>query len=191
MPYSRQTWRDQHIRNEAEGGNMPKGLKKRNFGGPLGSALALVVFVVACFSAALIGSVFTSSSIPVWYETLLKPSFSPPNWLFGPVWTVLYLSMAVAGWLVWQQRGRNPTIALPLALFGIQLVLNILWSVLFFGLQAPGTALVEIIVLWAAILATLLSFWRVSKGAGWLLGPYLAWVTFAAVLNFEIWRLNS
>lgn len=170
---------------------MTKGLKKRSFGGPLGSALALVVFVVACFSAALIGSVFTSSSIPVWYETLLKPSFSPPNWLFGPVWTVLYLSMAVAGWLVWQQRGRNPTIALPLALFGIQLVLNTLWSVLFFGLQAPGTALVEIIVLWAAILATLLSFWRVSKGAGWLLGPYLAWVTFAAVLNFEIWRLNS
>ncbi len=104
---------------------------------------------------------------------------------------MLYLSIAVAGWLVWQQRGRNPTIALPLALFGIQLVLNTLWSVLFFGLQAPGTALVEIIVLWAAILATLLSFWRVSKGAGWLLVPYLAWVTFAAVLNFEIWRLNS
>jgi translocator protein len=170
---------------------MKKGLRKRNFGVPPSSALALVVFVVACFSAALIGSVFTSSSIPIWYESLVKPSFSPPNWLFGPVWTVLYLSMAVAGWLVWQQRGRNPTIALPLALFGIQLVLNTLWSVLFFGLQAPGTALVEIIVLWAAILATLLSFWRVSKGAGWLLGPYLAWVTFAAVLNFEIWRLNS
>jgi benzodiazapine receptor len=170
---------------------MTKGLRKHNLGVPPSSALALVVFVVACFSAALIGSVFTSSSIPVWYETLVKPSFSPPNWLFGPVWTVLYLSMAVAGWLVWQQRGRNSTIALPLALFGIQLVLNTLWSVLFFGLQAPGTALVEIIVLWAAILATLLSFWRVSKGAGWLLGPYLAWVTFAAVLNFEIWRLNS
>ena len=99
--------------------------------------------------------------------------------------------MAVAGWLVWQQRGRTSTIALPLALFGIQLVLNTLWSVLFFGLQAPGTALVEFIALWADILATLLSFWRVSKRVGWLLGPYLAWVTFAAVLNFEIWRLNS
>ena len=170
---------------------MAKSLRKRTFRTSTGSALALVVFIVACFSAALIGSIFTASSIPVWYENLLKPSFSPPNWLFGPVWTVLYLLMAVAGWLVWQQRGRNPTIALPLALFGIQLVLNTLWSVLFFGLQAPGTALVEIIVLWAAILATLLSFRQVSKGAGWLLVPYLAWVSFAAVLNFEIWRLNG
>ena len=170
---------------------MAKSSRKRTFRVPTGSALGLVVFIVACFSAALIGSVFTSSSIPVWYENLAKPSFSPPNWLFGPVWTVLYLSMAVAGWLVWQQLRRKPTIPLPLALFGIQLVLNTLWSVLFFGVQAPGTALVEILILWAAIFVTLISFWRVSKEAGWLLVPYLAWVTFAAVLNFEIWRLNS
>jgi tryptophan-rich sensory protein len=152
--------------------------------------LALVGFVAACFGAALVGSAFTAPSIPEWYESLIKPFFTPPSWLFGPVWTTLYLAMAFAGWLVWR-GGSTSTTALPLALFGGQLVLNALWSVLFFGLRSPGVALAEILVLWAAILATLLLFLRISQVAGWLLAPYLAWATFAALLNFEIWRLNA
>jgi tryptophan-rich sensory protein len=143
-----------------------------------------------CATAALIGSAFTEPSIPEWYASLIKPSFTPPSWLFGPVWSVLYMAMAIAGWLVWL-RHRNIAVASPLTLFGGQLVLNALWSILFFGLQTPGAALVEILTLWAAILATLLSFWKISTIAGWLFVPYLAWVSFATILNFEIWRLNS
>jgi len=109
--------------------------------------------------------------------------------LFGPVWSVLYLAMAVAGWMVWRREGFSGAAA-PLAVFGVQLALNVLWSGVFFGLRLPGVAFVEILALWAAILATILLFRRVSTPAALLLVPYLAWVTFAAVLNFEIWRLN-
>lgn len=164
--------------------------RKRNLIGPARSALALLAFVAVCATAALVGSAFTAPSIPEWYGSLVKPSFTPPSWLFGPVWSVLYLAMAIAGWLVWL-RPRNIAVALPLALFGGQLVLNALWSILFFGLQAPGIALVEILTLWAMIFATLISFWKISTIAGWLFVPYLAWVSFATILNFEIWRLNS
>jgi len=164
--------------------------RNRHLKGPARSALALLAFVAACFAAALVGSAFTAPSVPEWYGSLAKPSFTPPAWLFGPIWSVLYLAMAVAGWLVWR-RQRESFTTLPLALFGGQLVLNVLWSILFFGLQAPGTALVEILILWAGIFATLLSFWRISTIAGWLFVPYLAWVSFAVILNFEIWRLNS
>ncbi|MCA1716929.1 MAG: tryptophan-rich sensory protein [Actinobacteria bacterium] len=164
--------------------------RNRGSEAPARSVLALVGFVAACFVAALVGSEFTAPSIPEWYESLAKPFFTPPSWLFGPVWTALYLAMAFAGWLVWR-GGSTSTTALPLALFGGQLVLNALWSVLFFGLRSPGVALVEILVLWAAILATLLLFRRIGREAGWLLAPYLAWVTFAALLNFEIWQLNA
>ena len=164
--------------------------RNRNLIGPARSALALLAFVAVCATAALVGSAFTEPSIPEWYGSLVKPSFTPPSWLFGPIWSVLYLAMAIAGWLVWL-RHRNTAVALPLALFGGQLVLNALWSILFFGLQAPGIALVEILTLWAAIFATLLSFWKISTIAGWLFVPYLAWVSFATILNFEIWRLNS
>ena len=164
--------------------------RNRNLKGPARSALVFLAFVAACFGAALVGSAFTIPSIPEWYGSLVKPSFTPPNWLFGPVWSMLYLAMAIAGWLVWC-RQRESFVTLPLALFGGQLVLNVLWSILFFGLQAPGIALVEILTLWVAIFATLLSFWRICKIASWLFLPYLAWVSFAAVLNFEIWRLNG
>jgi translocator protein len=164
--------------------------RNRDSGAPARSVLALVGFDAACFSAALIGSAFTALSIPDWYESLAKPFFTPPSWLFGPVWTALYLAMTFAGWLVWRS-GSTSTTALPLALFGGQLVLNTLWSVLFFGLRSPGVAMVELLVLWAAILATLLLFQRISRVGGWLLAPYFAWVTFAALLNFEIWRLNA
>jgi tryptophan-rich sensory protein len=152
-------------------------------------AVGLVVAIAVCFGAAALGSVFTARSIPDWYATLAKPSWTPPGAVFGPVWTLLYLSMAVAAWLVWREQELAGK-ALPLGLFAVQLVLNAAWSVIFFGLQRPGAAFAEIVILWLAILATLVTFWRVSPVAGALLVPYQAWVTFAAALNFAIWRLN-
>ena len=146
--------------------------------------------MLVCFAAAGLGSLATTPQIPGWYAGLEKPFFSPPNWLFGPVWTVLFLAMAVAGWMVWRRRGFSGA-PVAFTLFGAQLVLNVLWSVLFFGLQSPGAALIEIVVLWIFILATLLAFSKVSRNASLLLVPYLAWVTFAAVLNLAIWYLNS
>lgn len=124
-----------------------------------------------------------------WYATLKKPSWNPPDWIFGPVWSALYTMMAVAAWLVWQ-RGGFVAQRRPLALFLAQLGLNALWTPLFFGLHRPGLAFAEIVLLWVAIAATLAAFRRVNQAAAWLLAPYLVWVSFAAVLNFEMWRLN-
>jgi tryptophan-rich sensory protein len=124
-----------------------------------------------------------------WYADLNKPAWNPPGWIFGPVWTALYAMMAVAAWLVWQQGGFVVQ-RRPLGMFLAQLALNALWTPLFFGLRHPGLAFAEIILLWLAILATLLAFRPVSRTAAWLLVPYLAWVSFAAVLNGTIWRLN-
>lgn len=146
----------------------------------------LAVFVLVCFAAAGVGSAFTARSLDPWHAELRKPSWNPPNWLFGPVWTLLYLSMAVAAWLVWMKGGS----ACALALFAAQLALNVGWSGLFFGLRSPGAAMVEIVVLWVAIVLTASAFWRVTPVAGWLMVPYLGWVTFASALNFAIWRLN-
>jgi tryptophan-rich sensory protein len=148
------------------------------------------VLVFACFAVAMIGGAVTTPKIDNWYATLAKPSWNPPNWIFGPVWSALYLSMAIAAWLVWRQGGISGA-KLPLALFGIQLVLNVLWSCLFFGLQSPGLALFEVLLLWAAIAATTGMFWQRSMIAGILFLPYLTWVTFAGVLNFTVWRLNG
>jgi tryptophan-rich sensory protein len=158
--------------------------------GALQQVIGLAAFVLICFAAAGLGGLVTTSRIPTWYADLAKPAWTPPDWIFGPVWTALYLTMAFSAWLVWRQAGLVRA-RLPLALFAIQLVLNSLWSVLFFGLQRPGAAAVEIILLWAAILATLLAFWKRSNLAGALLAPYLAWVSFAAVLNLAIWRMNA
>jgi tryptophan-rich sensory protein len=157
--------------------------------GTLHHALTLAVCVGASFAAAAIGSLFTTPAIPGWYAGVAKPSWTPPGWLFGPVWSLLYLMMGVAAWLVWRRAGFAAA-ALPLALFGVQLALNALWSILFFGLQRPGLALVEIAALWAAILATTIAFFRRSAPAGFLMLPYLAWVAFAAALNASIWHLN-
>ncbi len=126
---------------------------------------------------------------PAWYAELVKPAWSPPPWLFGPVWTLLYLLMATAAWLVWREGGWGRQRA-ALQLYGIQLVLNAAWTPVFFGLRQTGAALVLIVVLWLAIAATARAFGRVRPAAGWLLGPYLAWVGFAAVLNASIWWLN-
>jgi benzodiazapine receptor len=147
----------------------------------------LVLSILVCFVAAGLGSVWTSKSVGTWYETLMKPTWNPPSWVFGPVWSVLYLLMGIALWLVWRRAGL---LALPVGVFAVQLVLNALWSGLFFGLQNPGAAFAEIVVLWAAIVATIVVFWRVTPVAGGLLLPYIGWVSFAAVLNFTIWRLN-
>lgn len=157
---------------------------------PAVQAGGLVVFLIICFAAAAIGGIVTGPAIDGWYETLEKPSWQPPAWLFGPVWTVLYMLMAIAAWLVWRQAGARSA-SVPLSLFAIQLVLNVAWSWIFFGLQRPGWAALELIVLWLAIAVTTLAFYRRSKLAAVLMLPYISWVTFAGVLNFTIWRLNS
>ena len=154
---------------------------------PNHSWLTLVVMIVLCFAIAGQGGLATTPNIPNWYAGLAKPSWTPPGWIFGPVWSVLYLSMAVAAWLVW----RRGNAAVPMILFGIQLVFNAVWSWIFFGLHSPGAAFIDIVLLWMAIVATTVAFWRRSTIAGILFVPYLAWVSFAAVLNFVIWRLNG
>ena len=150
----------------------------------------LVAAVLLCFAAAGVGSAFTGTSVDTWYQGLAKPGWAPPDWVFGPVWTALYLSMAVAAWLVWRRHGFRGA-RLPLILFAGQLVLNAAWSGLFFGLRSPGAGFGGILLLLAVVTATLVSFWGRSRAAGLLLVPYLLWGTFAAALNFTIWRWNA
>ncbi len=151
----------------------------------------LVVSIIVCQLAGVIGSIFTTPAIPSWYATLKKPSFTPPNWLFGPVWITLFVLMGTAAFLVWDKGLNNKQVKIALSIFAVQLVLNVLWSAMFFGLRSPLAGLIEIVILWTAILFTILSFFKVSQAAGFLLIPYILWVSFAAVLNFSIWRLNT
>jgi tryptophan-rich sensory protein len=132
----------------------------------------------------------TAHGIQDWYPSLVKPSFTPPSWVFGPVWTLLYLMMGTAAFLVWQKGWESGTVKAALVVFAIQLILNGLWSVLFFGMRSPGLAFGEILLLWISIGGTIALFWRVAPVAGLLLLPYDAWVTFAVVLNGAIWLLN-
>jgi benzodiazapine receptor len=151
--------------------------------------LALILFIFASFAAGAIGSLFTAPAVQPggWYGTLPKPPWTPPSWVFGPAWSTLYLLMGIAAWLVWRARG-HARIAAPMALFTIQLILNAAWSIVFFGQRQVGFSMVIIVLLWLAILLTLISFWRVNRVAGWLLVPYLAWVSYASTLNWGIWR---
>ncbi len=149
--------------------------------------LALAGWVLLCFAAASVGGLFMPGE---WYAALKKPSWNPPGWVFGPVWTTLYTLMAVAAWLVWR-RGGFAAQRRPLGLFLAQLALNAAWTPLFFGLKNPGLAFAELVLFWLAIAATLVAFRSVSRAAAWLLVPYLAWVSFAVVLNFALWRLNA
>ena len=151
----------------------------------LRQALALVGFIAITFCAPLLG-IFGKPGL--WYESLQKPAWNPPPWIFGPVWSLLYLTMAVAAWLVWKRVGLNHR---AMALYFIQLALNAAWTPIFFGAHQLGWALAEMILLWLAIILTARSFHQVSKPAGWMLAPYLAWVSFAAFLNFTLWRLNA
>ena len=153
------------------------------------SLAVLILFMVICLGIAGAGSMFTSGSVGNWYPMIQKPSWTPPSWLFGPVWTVLYLMMATAAWLVWRRR-KLDNVRGAFGLFVFQLALNAAWSPLFFGLQNPLAGLFDIILLWAAILVTLLSFWKISPLAGALLVPYWLWVSFATALNFAIWNMN-
>ena len=151
----------------------------------------LVGSVLLCEAAGGIGSIFTRDSLKEWYPSLEKPSFTPPGWVFGPVWTSLYALMGASFYVAerQQEEGSNEGKA-SRVLFGIQLVLNALWSYVFFGRRSPSWALVEIVFLWAAIVATTVTFWRISRTAALLMLPYLLWTSFATLLNYKIWSLN-
>ncbi|HRW11314.1 MAG TPA: tryptophan-rich sensory protein [Caldilineaceae bacterium] len=163
---------------------------------------ALAIALATPFVAAAVGGVATSSSSATWYRRLRKPDWNPPGWIFGPVWNTLYLMMGFASWLVWRRRddkqgwfgigGKSQRVEVDgaLRLYGIHLVFNALWSVIFFGLRRVDWALAELLVLWSLILTTLARFYEIDKRAGWLLVPYQLWATFATVLNFTIWRMN-
>jgi benzodiazapine receptor len=161
-------------------------------------SLRLGISIAIPLMAGVIGSIFTSESVSTWYQTIEKPSFSPPNWLFGPVWTTLYVLMGLSLFLVWRatstttftkdRRGRKISAFIA---FGSQLILNVLWSFIFFGLRSPQLAFAEIVILLISIVVTIAIFYRISKLAAVLMIPYAVWVTFASLLNLQIWLLNS
>lgn len=153
------------------------------------AALGLIGWMVLSLLAGAVGGVATSQEAPAFYQTLQRPAWSPPAWVFGPVWTVLYVTMGIAAWLVWKPAGLRGA-KRPLSFFLVQLALNAAWSWIFFGWRQIGWALVEIVVLWLAILATVVAFWRARPLAGALLLPYLGWVGFAVALNGAIWWSN-
>jgi benzodiazapine receptor len=150
--------------------------------------LALAAWIAVSLAAGAAGAI-ASANAPSFYNQLVKPAWAPPPWLFGPVWTALYVLMGFAAWLVWH-RGPDPIVRRALRLFGLQLLLNALWTWIFFAWRSGGLALADILILWLLILATLASFWRVRPVAGALLLPYLAWVTFATALNAALWIAN-
>ena len=152
--------------------------------------IKLVVSILACQGAGIIGSVFTTPAIPTWYATLQKPVFTPPNWLFAPAWITLYLLMGIAAFMVWRFGLGERRVKVALVIFLVQLILNSLWSVAFFGMQSPLYGFIVIVVLWFMILLTILKFARISAVAAWLLVPYILWVSFASALNISIWVLN-
>lgn len=149
----------------------------------------LLSFILLCQLAGLIGSIFTFQAIPDWYVTLNKPIFSPPNWLFGPVWTILYTLMGIALFLV-VEKGKGKKRKIAIKVFLTQLALNSLWSIIFFGLKLPSLAFLEIVIMWTFIILSIKQFLPISKTAAYLLVPYLLWVTFASVLNLSIFVLN-
>lgn len=151
----------------------------------------LIIAIVVSELAGIIGSVFTAPAISTWYATLVKPELSPPNWLFAPVWTTLFLLMGIAAWLIWRIGLERHDVRLALGIFILQLILNTLWSFIFFGQQNLGLALAEIIVLWLAIVATILAFYKLSRPAAYLLIPYILWVSFAGYLTYSFWALNG
>lgn len=152
--------------------------------------LKLAASLGGCYLAAAIGSIFTIPNIPAWYASLARPDLAPPDWVFGPVWTALYTLMGISAYLIWREGLVDPRIKAALGAFVLQLAVNVSWSAAFFGLRSPLAGLVVILLLWALIGITIKKFWEISRTAGALLIPYILWVSFAAILNFEIWRLN-
>jgi tryptophan-rich sensory protein len=156
---------------------------------PSHDVFGLIVFLVVCLLVSGAGGAVTATSVDTWYQALQKPPFNPPDWIFAPVWTVLYLFMAIAGWRVWRTAPRNSG-RLALVVFAVQLGLNFAWSLVFFGTQRVDLALAIVIVLLLAITANTILFWRIDRWAGMLFAPYVLWVAFAVVLNASIWMLN-
>ena len=156
----------------------------------MSNTLKLILSIIICQAAGLVGTIFTMDSIPTWYAALNKPSFNPPNWLFGPVWTVLYLMMGISLFIVWKEDLKNKIIKSAFIIFMIQLLLNTIWSVVFFGMQSISGGLISIVLLWLMILFTIIKFMKISRVAGILLIPYLLWVSFATFLNYSIFQLN-
>jgi tryptophan-rich sensory protein len=153
----------------------------------------MIKLIIAILIPLIIGAIsgfFTSEAVTGWYAAIQKPSFNPPNGIFAPVWTTLYIMMGIALYLVWKQERNTKIWRQALFLFGLQLFLNFCWSLIFFKLEQPGWALVEMVCLWISILLTIIWFSKLSKVSAWLLVPYICWVSFAALLNYEIWRLN-
>ncbi|MFH1078205.1 MAG: TspO/MBR family protein [Patescibacteria group bacterium] len=152
--------------------------------------IKLLVAIIVSEGAGIIGSIFTTPSIPTWYASLMKPALNPPSWVFAPVWTTLFALMGIAAFLVWRKGTERKDVRAALSVFGIQLCLNTLWSILFFGLHDPFASLIEIAALWLAIISTIFVFHRISRTAAYLLVPYLLWVSFASYLNYALWALN-
>lgn len=157
---------------------------------PIPTPFKIIIAIVVSELAGIIGSVFTTTSITGWYAGLTKPALNPPAWVFGPVWTTLFALMGISAFLIWKKGLERKDVKIALGIFIGQLILNTLWSIIFFGLHYPGGAFIEIIFLWLAILATVIAFAKISKSAAWLLVPYILWVSFAGYLNFMIWTLN-
>jgi tryptophan-rich sensory protein len=152
--------------------------------------LRLGISIVLCQLAGFLGSLFTTPAIPTWYKTLNKPFFSPPNWIFSPVWISLFILMGISLFVVWRKQ-EHPRLKVALIFFFVQLILNVLWSATFFGFRSPFLGLIDIVLLWVAIVLTIQHFLRISRMAGLLLLLYIAWVSFAVVLNFSLWILNT
>jgi translocator protein len=150
----------------------------------------LLLAIILCQLAGAIGSIFTVQNIPTWYASLNKPWFNPPNWVFGPVWITLYTMMGISAYLIWNRGISKKEVKLALGIFGVQLILNALWSIIFFGLKSPVYGIPVIALLWIFIALSIASFYRLSKPAALLLVPYICWVSFAALLNLFIWILN-
>jgi benzodiazapine receptor len=157
----------------------------------LNSIVKLIISILASFAAGGIGSLFTFKAIPTWYPSLKKPPYTPPNWVFGPVWTSLYILMGISVFLVWQKGLSTNGVLLAFILFWVQLVFNALWSVIFFGIKSKGGGAIIIVVLWLLILAVIITSFRVSAWAGGLFIPYIIWVSIASYLNIGIWWLNK
>lgn len=154
------------------------------------NTIKLIISIALCQAAGLIGSVFTAPAIAGWYSGLIKPGFNPPSWVFGPVWTLLYTLMGLSLYLIWREGIKQKKVRQAVIIFIIHLAFNTVWSIIFFGFQSPAWAFVDIILLWLMIGLIIHYFWKIKKLSAYLLIPYWAWVSFAAVLNFYLWRLN-